>query len=278
MPRFITPKLTAAILFSLLPVSIYGQQIELPQQYWSAELIRPHGQPVIPLFDGWFQNDDGSNTMCFGYFNLNSKQAVDIPIGEANYLSDTRFPTLLPTHFDPLPPRYRHIFCAFSITVPEDFGRDEKIVWHLSSAGEKLSVPGHLKPAYVLDEPSSKGRGNLAPLIRLDAKGAGIRGRKGIHNRNTLSATVGQPLTVEAWIEHPDPEVWTGWSHHAGAGKVDFDIQETMITTASGHASVNATFSEPGEYTIRLQTIDSVAAFEFYCCHSNAYYNISVSN
>jgi len=278
MPRFITPKLKAAILFSLLPVSIYGQQIELPQQYWSAELIRPHGQPVIPLFDGWFQNDDGSNTMCFGYFNLNSKQAVDIPIGEANYLSDTRFSTLLPTHFDPLPPRYRHIFCAFSITVPEDFGRDEKIVWHLSSAGEKLSVPGHLKPAYVLDEPSSKGRGNLAPLIRLDAKGAGIRGRKGIHNRNTLSATVGQPLTVEAWIEHPDPEVWTGWSHHAGAGKVDFDIQETMITTASGHASVNATFSEPGEYTIRLQTIDSVAAFEFYCCHSNAYYNISVSN
>jgi len=278
MPRFITPKLTAAILFSLLPVSIYGQQIELPQQYWSAELIRPHGQPVIPLFDGWFQNDDGSNTMCFGYFNLNSKQAVDIPIGEANYLSDTRFSTLLPTHFDPLPPRYRHIFCAFSITVPEDFGRDEKIVWHLSSAGEKLSVPGHLKPAYVLDEPSSKGRGNLAPLIRLDAKGAGIRGRKGIHNRNTLSATVGQPLTVEAWIEHPDPEVWTGWSHHAGTGKVDFDTQETMITTASGHASVNATFSEPGEYTIRLQTIDSVAAFEFYCCHSNAYYNISVSN
>ncbi len=98
MPRFVTPQLTIALVLSLLPASIHGQQIELSQQYWSAELIRSHGQPVIPLFDGWFQNDDGSNTMCFGYFNLNSEQALDIPIGEANYLSDTRFPTQLPTH------------------------------------------------------------------------------------------------------------------------------------------------------------------------------------
>ena len=39
-----------------------AQQIELSNQIWSAEVIRTKGQPVIPLFDGWFPNEDGSST------------------------------------------------------------------------------------------------------------------------------------------------------------------------------------------------------------------------
>ncbi|GIT21579.1 MAG: hypothetical protein CM1200mP40_12610 [Gammaproteobacteria bacterium] len=41
---------------------------------------------------------------------------------------------------------------------------------------------------------------------------------------------------------------------------------------------MQATFSEPGEYVVRMQTIDTIAAFEFYCCHTNAYFHINVSN
>ncbi|PCH61031.1 MAG: hypothetical protein COC19_05185, partial [SAR86 cluster bacterium] len=187
MSRSIIHKLTFSSVLFLLPAIVFAQQIGLTQQYWSAEVIRSHGQPVIPLFDGWFQNEDGSNTLCFGYFNLNTEQALDIPLGEANYLSDTRYPTQLPSHFDPLPPRYRHIFCAFSVTVPEDFGTEQKIVWHLASAGQQLSVPGHLKPAFVLDEPRSDGRGDLAPLIKLNPDGEGVRGRKGIHKQEVMT-------------------------------------------------------------------------------------------
>jgi hypothetical protein len=29
---------------------------------------------------------------------------------------------------------------------------------------------------------------------------------------------------------------------------------------------------------IRMQTIDDVAAFEFYCCHTNAYFSIQVDD
>ncbi|MDP6414246.1 MAG: hypothetical protein QGG54_04335, partial [Gammaproteobacteria bacterium] len=203
---------------------------------------------------------------------------LDIPLGENNSLSDTRFAAQLPTHFDPLPPRYRHVFCAFTVTVPSDFGVDEKIVWNLTSNGQSLSVPGKLIPPYVMDEPASHGRGDVAPLVKLAPGDTGVRGRTGVHSTQAITARVGQPLDLRAWIEHPDGVVWVGWSHHSGPGEVQFDQQERQVVTAMGAVDEQASFSEAGEYVVRLQTIDSIAAFEFYCCHTNAYFHINVVN
>ena len=277
------PKLSSANLFlvvctTVIPAVAGAQQIDLSQQTWSAEVIRDHGQPVIPLFDGWYPNEDGTSTMCFSYFNMNREEAVDIHLGENNYLSDDRFKALVPTHFDPLPPRYRHVFCAFTVTVPEDFGQDERITWTLTSNGQTLSVPGKLIAPYVLDEPASRGRGNLAPLVKLSPNGQNIRGRTGIHTRQPIATSVGESLTLTAWIEHPTEEVWVGWSHHSGPGKVKFDQKEHEILISKGSTQVQATFNEPGEYVVRMQTIDSISAFEFFCCHTNAFFHINVSN
>ena len=277
------PKLSLANIFlvvcsTLIPVMTGAQQIDLSQQTWSAEIIRDHGQPVIPLFDGWYPNEDGTRTMCFSYFNMNREEAVDIHLGKDNHLSDERFKALVPTHFDPLPPRYRHVFCAFTVTVPEDFGQDERITWTLTSNGQTLSVPGKLLAPYVLDEPASDGRGNLAPLVKLSPNGQNIRGRTGIHTPQPIAATVGETLALTAWIEHPNEEVWVGWSHHSGPGKVQFDQKEHQVKTLIGSTQVQATFNDPGEYVVRMQTIDNIAAFEFYCCHTNAYFHINVSN
>lgn len=263
---------------ALLLGEAFAQQIIQSRQTWSAEVIRPSGLPVIPLFDGWYPNDDGTRTLCFGYFNMNTEQSLDVPLGDTNYLSDERFDALLPTHFDPLPPRYRHVFCAFTVTVPADFGGDEKIVWNITSAGQTLSTPGHIMPAFVLDEPASNGRGNIAPLVRLDADGDGVRGRTGIHHDGVINTRVGIPVTLSAWIEHPAEEVWVGWSHHRGPGEVSFEQKEYQIKTADSSTQVQVNFSEPGDYVVRMQTIDSIAAFEFYCCHTNAYFHINVSN
>ncbi|MBM89071.1 MAG: hypothetical protein CMQ41_11910 [Gammaproteobacteria bacterium] len=260
-----------------------SQQIDLNQQTWSAEVIRPQGQAVIPLYDGWYPNDDGSKTICFGYFNMNTEETFDIPIGEDNYL-DTDYPGLdlsntnVPTHFDVLPVAYRHVFCAFTITVPESFNTSHRITWHISSNRYNLSTPGKVIPPYVLDEPTSNGRGDLAPLVRLSPDSESVRGRTGLHSDNPIEARVGEPVALQAWIEHPDEKVWVGWSHHSGAGKIDFDNKEYEILTSDGVANVLATFSQPGEYVVRMQTIDTIAAFEFYCCHTNAYFNINVSN
>lgn len=252
-----------------------AQQIELSQQTWSAEVIRDRGQPVIPLFDGWYPNPDGTRTLCFGFFNMNRQQALSIPEGKANYLSDDRFEANLPTHFDPLPPAYRHVFCAFTITVDDSFGASERIYWHLSSNGQDLKVPGHTLPAFVLDEPNSNGRGDIAPTITIDDESA--QGRTGLQASRVVTGKVGDPVQLAATITHPDAEVWVGWAKHSGPGEVSFSEKEYTIAT-NLQTTVQATFSDPGDYIVRLQTIDDIAAFEFYCCHSNAYFHVRVNN
>ncbi len=255
--------------------SAIAQQIELSHQTWSAEVIREQGQPVIPLFDGWFPNADGTRTLCFGFFNMNRQQALSIPLGENNYLSDDRFSAALPTHFDPLPPAYRHVFCAFTVTVDDRFARDDRIYWHLSSNGQDLKVPGHTLPAYVLDEPNSNGRGDIAPTITIANESA--RGRTGLVASQIILGSVNEPIELQATISHPDTEVWVGWAKHSGPGEVSFSEKEYMVSTDSS-ASVKARFSKPGDYVVRLQSIDDIAAFEFYCCHSNAYFHVRVSD
>jgi hypothetical protein len=41
--------------------------------------LRPRGQNVIPIFDGWYPNADGDYTLCFGYFNMNTEESLDVP-------------------------------------------------------------------------------------------------------------------------------------------------------------------------------------------------------
>ena len=270
--------ITVVSMISVYANYVSAQEITLPNQVWDVEVIRGEGQPVIPLYDGWFQNEDGTKTICFSYFNMNTEESFDVPMGEMNYLSGPEeYDVLLPTHFDPLPIEYRHVFCAFTVTVPESFGVTDEIWWYITTNGEELRVPGKVIPAYIMDEPSSSGRGGLAPLISFSSDGEAVRGRKGIVHEQILSARVDQPLSLQAWIQHPGEEVWVGWAHHSGPGAVGFDEREyTMASNQS--TAVEVTFSEPGDYVIRLQSIDDIDEFEYYCCHTNAYFKVSVKN
>ncbi len=278
LPRTLT---LIPLLMVVLTVPACGQQILQSQQTWSANVITPSGQAIIPLFDGWFTNDDGTHSLCFGYFNLNSEQSLDIPLGEDNHLSDDRFEALVPTHFDPLPPRYRHKFCVFTVVVPADYGVDEEVIWTISSAGQTLSVPGRINPPYVIDEPVSGGRGNIAPWVRTSIDGPRVRGRNGIQAENVIRTSVGEEVTIPVWIEHPEEDVWLGWAKHSGPGDVSFSMAEYELamdnTIPATRSTAAAVFSEPGDYVVRMQTINTIAAFEFYCCHTNAYFNISVT-
>jgi len=265
----------------LVLVSLSGhgltQPIQLKNQIWDSEVIRSQGRPVIPLFDGWFPNGDGTRSLCYSYFNMNTEESLTIPTGNDNYLSGYDADGLLPTHFDPLPIEYRHKFCVFTVTVPEEFGANDKIYWNLTSANEALKVPGHIKPAYVLDEPASHGRGDIAPAVRLEPGDEYILGRKGVHSKPLQAETL-EPLRLEAWVEHEADEVWVGWAKHSGPGKVSFDHLEGVQPINDGPVGVTVTFDSPGEYVVRMQTIEDTDAFEFYCCHTNAYFHVNVSN
>jgi hypothetical protein len=276
--------LLAAALLVAVPGADLAAQLESPL---NEAALRPRGQNVIPVYDGWFENPDGSFTFCFGYFNMNTEEAIDVPLGPGNRLEPARFHGVQPTHFDPVPDpeltsKYRHHWCVFTVDVPADFGTDD-VTWTLASQGDTLSVPASLIPAYVLDEPTSPGRWAEAPWVRLEEGAEAVRGRRGVRS-GPHTVSVGEPLELTAWIEHPAPGTWLSWTLHQGPGPVTFESDEARVEAPSGSARTTATFAEPGRYVLRLQAINDTEnprnptyGFEFHCCWTNGYVDVDVT-
>jgi hypothetical protein len=248
--------------------------------------LRPGGQPVIPVYDGWFGNADGTYTFCFGYFNLNTVQSLDVPLGRGNRIEPATYDGAQPTHFDAVPDpaltaKYRHHWCVFTVTVPADFGEGD-VWWHLATQGDTLSVPASLNAAYVLDEPVSPGRYAVAPRLRLEDGGASVQGRRGVRS-GPRPAVVGRPLTLTVWVEHPEGGTWLGWAMHQGPGAVSFSADELRVDTPIAAATTTATFDAPGRFVLRVQAINDTEirsnptyGFEFHCCWTNGYVDVEV--
>ena len=72
--------LMLAALFSPFQSAI-AQRDHLPLQ-----LKYDQGQTIQPIFQGWSRNEDGSFEMHFGYLNRNYSEEVNIPIGADNFI------------------------------------------------------------------------------------------------------------------------------------------------------------------------------------------------
>ena len=87
--------LVAAIVSPMAVMSLEAQQWEekIPGNVgeWNVRALRPSGQPVVPTFDGWVLEEDGSATLCLGYFHLNLDEALEIPIGPNNYIAPAEY-------------------------------------------------------------------------------------------------------------------------------------------------------------------------------------------
>jgi hypothetical protein len=248
--------------------------------------LRPRGQNVIPLFDGWFPNADGTFTLCFGYFNMNTEQALDVPLGEGNKLEPAIYDGVQPTHFDPVPNpsltrEFRHHWCVFSVIVPADFG-DSEVLWTLETQGNVLEVPGWLIPTYILDEETTSGRDAVAPYLSLNDDPPNFRGRQGLWEGPRI-AKVGEQVPLIARIAHPEAGTWLGWTLHQGPGQVEFSPEEFRLDAANGVATTSASFNQAGSYVVRVQAINDTErrteptyGFEFYCCWTNGYVRIDV--
>ena len=104
------------------------------------------GQEVVPAYEGWEPNPDGSFNLVFGYFNRNWEEEIDIPPGPNNRLEPGGPDLGQPTRF--LPRRNRFLF---KVHVPADFG-DGEVVWTLTSPnGETKRAYGTLHPDYFID-------------------------------------------------------------------------------------------------------------------------------
>jgi hypothetical protein len=266
---------------------------------WSVTPLRRAGQPVIPLFDGWYPNQDGSYNLCFGYYNLNTEEVIDVPLGPDNFIEPKQFDGVQPTHFrlssDSL--GYIRHWCVFSINVPASFGgrwdaprilqkgEPGVIWWTLRVNGKEISVPGHLGALrYQLDEKVAEGRKNYAPIMRIEPNGPEGFGRNGM-TTEVMRARVGQPLALTVTLKPqpndpiaPEKEVWrVGWDMHQGPGKVTFNKQEIDLKEGNRTATTEATFDKAGDYLLRVQAIDAPGSWEFHCCWTNGFVKVSVS-
>ena len=253
----------------------------------NVQLLRPSGGPVVPMFEGWYRNPDGTFVLSFGYFNVNTEETLEIPLGPDNFIEPAVFDGVQPTHFQPTPDDVYRRVGVFTVTVPADFG-DSDVIWTLRIRGQTLSVPGRITRApYELAGWKLADGTDAAPLLRLDARGPEGRGPAGL-SRGPVTAAVGEPLALTVWtirdeeFRNDERPITLDWIKHQGPGSVAFSeprLEATREMWAAGdwaERTTEATFSEPGEYVLRVAAYSGDGQGSSQCCWTNGYVRVQV--
>ena len=232
------------------------------------------GQNIVPYFEGWIRNPDGTYDLVFGYFNRNWKEELSIPAGADNNVTPGGPNAGQPTYF--LPRRQRW---AFRTRVPADFG-DKEVTWTLTAHGKTEKAYGNLLAAEEITDRVVSSNGNFNPGLDdpnepPSLKVAPIENAR-VSAPLTLSATVvddGLPKprpvrTPRAPASTPDfgrqinnndnapPRGLTvRWLQFAGPAKVTLD-NSGPIAVVNGKAATTAHFTEPGTYRLRAIASD----------------------
>jgi hypothetical protein len=168
-------------------------QGQTPSQFPLSNPIRERGSSVTGAYEGWYRNKDGSASLLVGYFNRNTKQELDIPIGPNNRIEPGGPDQGQPTHF--LASRQ---WGVFTIRVPSDFGT-KKLTWTLVANGQTNTITLHTNKDWVVEpfeDPASK---NTPPVIKFDPAGPAFTGPpSGL--AATLTTSQGVPLGLTAWV------------------------------------------------------------------------------
>ncbi len=243
---------------------------------------RDSGHSVTPAYEGWYQNEDGSFSLLVGYFNRNLKETFDIPVGPNNRIEPGGPDLGQPTYFLP-----RRQWGVFAIKVPANFGT-QKYTWTIVANGKTMSIPLALTKGYQVEPYKDAAMGNTPPSLKMSATGPAHQGPPG-GVIATLEALAGTPLDLTAWAEddgheepgerspNAPPRLAVTWSKYRGPGDVTFSEAKPKLE-ADGKAPTTATFSQPGEYTLRVQANDSTGegGGGFQCCWTNTYVKVHV--
>ena len=282
-----------------------------PDGRWPLQPDSPGHRILAPFMEGWYENEDGTYSISFGYLNANEDTLV-IPLGEGNFLQPAPFDGMQPTTF--FPGHHRGIF---TVTLPAEM-KDQDVWWTLRRAnGDVARVPGRVTSnAYQLDW-VPRPHGSLPPSVSFDSDSGVGRGPPGIMAERTLTVAVGSPLTLSVNATDPserDQEDFRFaeaiplrviWSQLQGPGRVEYTRHESnpeveeeeeddaadtrrpeprgpqVIPLAEGHgtARVIVTFSVPGEY-LMLAQVDNWSAPDSgsgdQCCWTNGYVRVNV--
>jgi len=259
---------------------------------------RQFGSGVTGAFEGWFtsETDKDSRSFLVGYFNRNTQQELDVPIGPNNRIEPGGPDMGQPTHF--LPGRK---YGMFVIPIPKDFKPTDKYTWTIVANGQPTTIPLRLHPDYVISPFSEIAVGNTPPVLRFEANGTPVQGPIAMLTHAAVrTASVSKPLELTIWITDDmkftsgtgaplsgdRPPVTLLWSKYRGPGTVKFDKANPKAEgTAgenqgfSGKATTNVTFSEAGDYVLHVTVNDysGDGGGGFQCCWTTGLLKVTVT-
>jgi hypothetical protein len=269
------PSVVTLAAFALAVVaSVTAQQ--LPTAIPQTKFVS--GQNVVPYFEGWIRNADGSFDLVFGYFNRNWQEELAIPAGPDNKFEPGAPDRGQPTYFLP-----RRQGWVFRVRVPADFGK-QVLTWTIKANGKTETAYGELLPVEEITERIIMTHGNLNP-------GEGDPNKPpAIAIAAAATAAAGQPVTLTANVTDdglPKPRVTVQrtaatdatriqaqanssaaprprgltvtWMQLRGPAKVTFDPAGPS-PVASGAVVTSARFPSPGVYAVRATASDGALA------------------
>ena len=261
---------SVSLLLCVIPFPLSPPLSAAPQVRYAT------GQDVVPVFEGWERNADGSFNMAFGYMNRNYEEEIDVPVGANNTLEPGGIDQGQPAHFYPRRQQY-----VFTVRVPKDWGKKD-LVWTVTSHGKTEKAYASLMPTWEIDVgtyqqnrggPGELGEADDPPSIKVE----------GAPQRETA---VGTSLAIDAFVtddgrptarpsqsgsnarvEGPlsqamvrlDRGVRLGviWVVYRGdARAVTFEPRK--IPVSDGKASTKVRFSAPGTYVLRAYADDGI--------------------
>jgi hypothetical protein len=244
-------------------------QSQLPTYNPQTQFSR--GQDVVPVYEGWLRDPDGTFTFVFGYFNRNWKEELVITPGPDNKLEPGEADRGQPTYF--LPRRQPWVF---RVQVPRDWGQQE-LVWTITAHGRTEKAYARLVPEEEMLERLIMTHGNLNPGDDDPNKPPSITiAPVSAANADTpvaLTALVtddGLPKPRAAREARPGviPQAQTNsasplrpqglsvtWMEYRGPAKVAFDSAGPVMVK-NGRAVTIAHFTAPGTYVLRATADD----------------------
>ena len=244
-------------------------QVQLPTA--NPQTKFSNGQDVVPVYEGWLRNKDGTFTFVFGYFNRNWQEELVIPAGPDNKIEPGPPDRGQPTYF--LPRRQPWVF---RVTVPKDWGQQE-LVWTITSHGRTEKAYAQLMLEEEILERLIQTRGNLNPGEDDPNKPPSIT------IAPVPSASAASPVTLTALVtddglpkprpapvprpeakgqaqtnnatERPKAGLSVTWTEYRGPAKVTFD-SAGPIAVSNGQAVTAAHFSELGTYVLTAMASD----------------------
>ena len=240
-----------------------------------AQIKYARGQDVSPTFDGWQQNKDGSYTLYFGYFNRNSEEEVDIPIGpDNNFDLNGKIDQGQPTHFYPNPRWW-----VLGVVVPKDWPKDKRVVWTLTSRGITSQAKGWLEPEWEVDQGIiSKNSPRDSMLMTVSIGDIDFENAApAVTGTPAQTIKLGDPLTLTVTATddgRPRPLANAGgrqqgvrirWIVYRGSGKVRFDpdVMPERVYGKPATLETRVTFSAPGDYRLRAIASDGQVTSPF---------------